>query len=396
MRAALPRTVVMLGVVSLFTDLSSEMIYPLLPVFLATVLGASALQIGFIEGVAEATASILKMVSGLWSDRVRHKKPLIVAGYSISGLFRPLIGIAVSWHMVLAIRFFDRVGKGLRSSPRDALIAEVTPVNSRGASYGFHRAMDHAGAVVGPLVASALLLIPGVELREVFLLAAVPAVITIAILVFGVKESPETSPKSADTLASNGFHPKRDWQALGGDYRRMLAAVLLFSLGNSTDAFLLVRLSQAGVPTSWVAGLWSLHNVVKMTTTYYGGRLSDRIGRKKAILGGWLLFGVTYGAFAFFTTPGPLIATFLVYGAYFGLVEPSERALVADLAPAHLRGTAFGTFHFTVGVAALPASVLFGFLWQRFSPEAAFLTGGCLALLGGLILLRVHSPARAA
>ncbi len=388
----IPRTVLMLGLVSFFTDLSSEMIYPLLPVFLASVLGATALQLGVIEGIAEATAALLKVASGIWTDRVHRRKPLILAGYSLSGFFRPLIGLATSWQFVLMLRFLDRVGKGLRSSPRDALIADVTRPEQRGASYGFHRAMDHAGAVLGPLAAGALLMIPGFTLRNVFMLAVVPAVITVTILILGVKEP--DSPKTSSGTKS--LHLLQDWKLLGRDFRWLLAALFVFTLGNSTDAFLLVRLSEIGVPAAWIAVLWSMHHVVKMVANYYGGRFSDRRGRRFAIISGWAFYGLIYLAFAFIQSPTGLIAVFLLYGLYFGLVEPSEKALVADLVPPQLRGTAFGYFHFTVGVAALPASVLFGLIWHRFGVQYAFMTGAALALLASLLLLTLRRSSIAA
>lgn len=387
---AFPRTVFILGLVSFFTDLSSEMIYPLLPVFLSSVLGATALELGVIEGIAESTAALLKIVSGIWTDRIKKRKPIILLGYTLSGLFRPLIGLARSWNTVLVLRFFDRVGKGIRSSPRDALIADVTEPSQRGAAYGFHRAMDHAGAVGGPLVAGALLLVPGFTLRNVFLLAAIPAAIAVVVLALGVRETESKVPLTQDQ--DKVFHPIRDWNLLGSEFRLFLIALIFFTLGNSTDAFLLVRLSQAGVSASWIAVLWSLHHVVKMVANYYGGRLSDRRGRKLAIVSGWLFYGFIYLAFAFVESPQPLIAVFLLYGLYFGLVEPSERALVADLVPASFRGTAFGFFHFIVGIAALPASILFGFLWQHLGVSVAFLTGAGLAILASCVLLFVPQP----
>jgi MFS family permease len=227
----IPRTVVALGVVSLLTDLSSEMIYPLLPIFLASVLGAGAMALGLIEGVAESTAALLKVASGIWTDRARRRKPLVVAGYSLSGIMRPFIGLAAAWPAVLALRFADRVGKGLRTSPRDALIADVTDATARGTAYGFHRAMDHAGAVLGPLVAAVLLKLAGLPLRQVFLLSAIPAVAVLVVLLLGVKEPPP--PPAAVPAAPKVLAP---WSALGPDYRRLLAAVLVFTLGNSTDA----------------------------------------------------------------------------------------------------------------------------------------------------------------
>lgn len=382
----LSRTVWMLGLVSLLTDLSSEMIYPLLPVFLSTVLGATALELGVIEGVAEATASLLKMVSGMWTDRTKRRKPLIILGYSVSGIFRPLIGLVQSWHGVLLLRFLDRVGKGIRSAPRDVLIADVTAQKDRGAAYGLHRAMDHAGAVGGPLIASALLLIPGVGLREVFLWAAAPALLAILFLAGGVKEE----SRGSRSVAPTAFRPLEDWRKLGPEFKTFLGALLLFTLGNSTDAFLLMKLSNAGLSSSSIALLWSLQHLVKMGANYVGGRLSDRHERRMILASGWMVFAMVYLAFSFAESPVALVSVFLVYGLYFGLVEPSERALVADWVPESLRGTAFGWFHWVVGLGALPASLLFGWIWKVWGSSAAFTTGAVLAFVAAVVLLSVR------
>ena len=382
----LPRTVLALGVVSFFTDLSSEMIYPLLPVFLATVLGAGALSLGVIEGAAESTASLLKVVSGIWSDRLRRRKPLVLGGYSLSGMARPLIGLATVWPAVLALRVFDRVGKGIRTSPRDALIADVTPPELRGRAYGVHRAMDHGGAVSGPLVAAGLMSLFGLGLRHVFFLAAVPAVAVVATLVLFVPEPP-AAPAPAPTRRVAGA-----WQELGAPYRRFLLAVVVFTLGNSTDAFLLLRLSEAQIGASALAVLWSLHSLVKMAATYYGGRFSDRLGHRRMLVAGWLVYAAIYLAFAVVTSRPALIAVFLAYGLYFGLTEPAEKALVSQMAPGALRGTAFGTYHGAVGLAALPASLVFGLLWRAFGVPVAFATGAALAALASVLLWLDRAP----
>ena len=386
----IPRTVIALGVVSLLTDLSSEMIYPLLPIFLASVLGAGALALGLIEGVAESTAALLKVASGIWTDRTRRRKPLVVAGYTLSGMMRPLVGLATAWPAVLALRFADRVGKGLRTSPRDALIADVTDASARGTAYGFHRSMDHAGAVLGPLVAAALLNFAGLPLRQVFLLSAIPAVAVLAVVLFGVKEPP--TPRAEIPAASHLLAP---WSALGPEYRRLLLAVLIFTLGNSTDAFLLLRLNQAGVSTAGIALLWSAHHLVKMIANYFGGQLSDRVGPRAMILAGWLCYAAIYLTFGWLTSAPALIAVFLAYGLYFGLTEPAERAWVASLVPPQLRGTAFGWYHCAIGLAALPASLAFGLLWHRWGAATAFTAGAVLAALAAVLLPRGRDGVRA-
>lgn len=385
----IPRTVIALGFVSFFTDMSSEMIYPLLPLFLTGVLGASAITLGMVEGFAEAAAALLKVVSGIWTDRVSRRKPFVFAGYGLAGIVRPLIGLATGWPFVLAMRLLDRVGKGIRTSPRDALIADVVEPDQRGRAYGFHRMMDHGGAVVGPLVAALLLSVAGFSLEWVFLSAAVPAVIVMVVIFTAVKEPQRPTDEPAEGTLKRG-----NWRELGGGFGVFLASLFLFTLGNSTDAFILLLLSDAGIPVGWIAVLWSLHHVVKMPAAYFGGILSDRFGRRRMILAGWMVYGVIYLAFAFFTSQTALVVIFLAYGLYFGLVEPSEKAWVADLAPAHLRGTAMGFYHGTIGIAALPASLLFGALWYSFGAHIAFGVGAGLALGASALLLKVGDPAR--
>lgn len=373
----LHRTVVALGLVSLLTDLSSEMIYPLMPLFLTTVLGAGALSLGLIEGVAESTAALVKIAGGYLSDLTGRKKPFLYAGYGLAGFCRPLTGLAGSWPMVLFLRFADRVGKGVRTGPRDALIADVTDRASFGEAYGFHRAMDHAGAVLGPLAASALLAF-GLGLREVFLLAAIPAALVMATIALSVKESP--SPPKPTPVAGEAK------PALPVSAKSLLVAIALFTLGNSTDAFLLLRLADAGVDAAQVALLWSLFHVVKMGCAYLGGKLSDKLGRRPMLVSGWLWYAVVYGCFALVQSKAALIAVFLLYGVYYGLTEPVEKAWVADLAPGEARGRAFGWYNGVVGLAALPASALFGLIWKGYGSEAAFWTGAALALAATALL----------
>ena len=375
---------------SFFTDVSSEMIYPLLPLFLSTTLGASASLIGTIEGAAESTASLLKLGSGWWSDRMRRRKPLVVAGYALSSVARPLVGLATVATQVLFLRVTDRVGKGIRTAPRDALIAESVDPSIRGRAYGFHRSLDHAGAVVGPLVAFLLLRQLGVPLRTVFLLAGIPAAMAVIVVVFVVKERrPEAPLPSAPA-------PTSLRRRLDRKFWTYLFAVLLFTLGNSTDAFLLLRATDLGVPVAWVPLLWAYLHAVKSSTGTFGGSLSDRFGRKPLLVAGWSLFAAVYVAFAFATEAWHVWALFGAYGLFFSLTEGSERALVADMVPAADRGAAFGWFHLAVGLGALPASVLFGVLWDRYGPATAFATGAALALAATLVLLPVKLSARTA
>jgi MFS family permease len=377
--ARLPREVKALGVVSLLTDASSEMIYPLLPTFLTTVLRAGPAFVGLVEGAAETVAAALKVVSGRWSDRMGRRKPLAVAGYSLSSLARPLVAVAQApWH-VLAVRVADRVGKGIRGAPRDALIAQVTAPADRARAFGFHRAMDHAGAVVGPLLASALLAW-GFTLRTVFALAAVPAVLSVLALVFGVREEPVARAR-ADVADAAPVGP------LPPALRRYLAVVALFTLGNSTDAFLLLRAQEEGVALAGIPLLWAFHHVVKSAASTPGGALADRIGRRRAIAAGWAVYAAAYAGFAVARGPVAMVVLFAVYGLFFALTEGAERALLAELAPHAARGRAFGLFHAVSGIVLLPASLLTGFLWQTFGAPTALLTGAGLAAAACAALL---------
>lgn len=394
-RKGLSRNVVVLGFVSLLNDGASEMIYPLLPIFLTVVLGAGPAVLGIIEGIAETTAALLKLYSGYLSDRVKRRKGWIVAGYSISNIIRPLIALATSWPQVLALRFSDRVGKGLRASPRDAVIADSTPPEFRGMAYGFHRAMDHGGAIIGPLLATGLLLVLQGTLQEnlktLFLLSFIPGLLAVLLLFVGLKEKTTDGPRQAP---SSGFNFRAAWAGMSTGFRKYLAIIFVFTLGNSTDAFLLLRAQQLGVPISLLPMIWVALHVVKMGFSIPGGILSDRIGRKKVIVAGWVVYALVYAGFAFANSQWHAWALFAVYGIYFGLTEGVEKALVADFAPTHLRGSAFGLYHLIVGLGALPASLLFGLVWQKFGAAAAFGMGAGLAMLASVMLsgLAIKKP----
>jgi MFS family permease len=374
--------VVILGVVSLLNDAASEMIYPLLPVFLTSVLGAGPAALGVIEGIAESTASFLKLYSGYVSDRVTRRKNWVVAGYAISNIIRPLMAVAASWMQVLLLRFTDRVGKGLRTSPRDALIADSTAPDARGAAYGFHRAMDHAGAIVGPLLATALLFVLPDQIPTVFLLSFVPGTLAVLLLIWGLREQGSAAPSGG----GGAFSLRSAWSEMPGGFRRYLMIILLFTLGNSTDAFLLLRAQALGVPVVLLPAIWVALHVVKMAFSVPGGILSDRAGRKQVIIAGWVIYALVYAGFGLANAPWHAWALFALYGVYFGLTEGVEKALVADYSPVHLRGSAFGLYHLTVGLGALPASLLFGVIWQRASAPAAFGFGAVLSLLAVALL----------
>ena len=381
MSRKISRNVYALSAVSFFTDASSEMIYPLLPVFLTTVLGASAGSLGVIEGAAETTSALLKLASGWWSDRVRRRKPLIALGYGLASAARPLVAIAQTTSQVLAIRLVDRVGKGIRGAPRDALIADSVDWSIRGKAFGIQRTSDHAGAVLGPLIAFAVLNWWHTPLRTVFWLAAIPGAIAVAIAVFVVREERVHEAHHGPKIDPAVPLPRTFWGALG--------AITLFTLGNSTDAFLLLRATQLGVPVAMTPFLWAMLHVVKSSTSTPGGILSDRIGRKPAVVGGWMIYAVVYLLFARATESWHAWALFAAYGLYFGLAEGPERALVADIVPGGKRGTAYGWYNLSIGIAALPASIIFGLIWDRAGSAAAFTFGACLAGLAAIALAAV-------
>lgn len=390
-RRGLTRNVVILGFVSLLNDGASEMIYPLLPAFLTAVLGAGPAALGIVEGIAESTASLLKLYSGYLSDRVKKRKGWIVAGYSLSNIIRPLIAFSTSWLHVLALRFSDRVGKGLRTSPRDAIIADSTPPEFRGKAYGFHRAMDHTGAVVGPLAATALLLAFHDDVKTIFILSFIPGLLAVLMLLFGLREK----ISEGDRAATASFNFRSAWGEMPPGFRKYLFIILVFTLGNSTDAFLLLRAQQLGVSVTLLPTIWVVLHVVKMSFSVPGGILSDRIGRKKVIVAGWLVYALVYAGFGLASEQWHAWALFAVYGVYFGLTEGVEKALVADFAPLHLRGSSFGLYHLIVGLGAFPASLLFGLIWQQFGSAAAFGAGAALALVASVMLsgLAVAKPA---
>jgi len=380
----IPRAVFWLGLVSLFNDLAKEMIYPVVPLFLAQVLGAGPLAVGWVEGVAESTSSLIKVFSGIGADRVKKRKPFIVVGFAMSTLLRPLVGLAQTWPMVLFLRFTDRLGKGVRSAPQDSLIADVTTPANRGAAYGFHSAMDDAGQLLGPLLAGALLLL-GLTYRNVILLSIIPGVLAWA-AVWPVREKPGNR-----VLKTGRWTLWSDWKSFNGSFKTLLVVLILFTLGNSSDAFLMLRLSQVGVSSWLIALLWGLHGGVRMVSSLWSGPLSDRVGRKPLILSGWVYYSLIYLGFAFISQKEGLVALFLAYGIFYGLCEPSEKAFVADMAPKTLRGTAFGYYNLVLGLGALPASLIFGWVGQTWGYPWAFGVGAALAGLASLFLLWIPS-----
>jgi MFS family permease len=392
--AGLPKAVVRLGWVSFLTDVSSEMIVPLLPAFLATLSGVPAMALGWIEGVAETTASFVKIVSGRLTDRAKAKKPLVFLGYGLSSLARPIIGLAPSWPAIVLIRFVDRIGKGVRTAPRDTMIANAAPPGRRGAAFGLHRGFDNAGAVLGPLVAAGLVGAMGFSLRAVFLLAAIPAALSLLVLAFGVKEKTEDKislkVKEDEGDAVRGV-PNLPLSPL---FWRAAWLIAFFTLAASSDTFLLLKAKEIGISAGWLPVIWAFSNAVKSGFSMWGGGLSDRFGRRRLMFAAWTLYAACYAGFAFVSSAWPLVALVGVYSLYYSLSEGTEKALVVDLVPAEVRGRAFGWMNGLTGFAALPASVGFGFLWQHAGSRTAFLTGAAIAGIAaaGLLVLRFPQP----
>jgi len=386
----LPRAVWLLGWVSLATDSASEAVYPLLPFFLTRLLGAGAISLGVIEGVAEAVNSALKIASGRIADRSRAKRPLVLIGYGVSSLARPFMAIAHTWTHVLTVRVIDRFGKGVRGAPRDAMLATWATPDTRGKIYGFHRAMDHAGAVVGPTVASVFLFFYPDHYRTLFALTIIPGAIAVALILL----VPERDEKSANDQqlttngpATNDQQPTTNDQRLPSDFTRFMIVLAIFTLGNSSDAFLLLKLTDAAGSAKVVPLMWAALHIIKATVSVAGGSWSDRIGRRAVIALGWGVYTLVYVGFAASTTLAALFSWFLFYGFYFGLTEGTERALVADIAPAPRRGFAFGIYNAVQGLGALAASVLFGIVWTAYGTAAAFGLGAALAILATTLLV---------
>ena len=385
-----PRPVWLLGWVSLATDAATEAIYPLLPFFLTRVLNAGAVSLGIVEGAAEAVNSVLKIVSGRMADRAASKRPLVLLGYSVSSVARPFIAIARSWPQVFAIRVLDRVGKGVRGAPRDAMLARWATAATRGKVYGFHRGMDHLGAVVGPTLASLFLWFHPDAYRTLFALTIIPGAIAVT-LIFFVPEDGQLVTGSGVAFTDareNDSRPRyKSPDSLPREFHRFMWVLALFMLGNSTDAFLLLRLTDAAGDTArFVPLMWAALHVVKASVSMIAGGWSDRIGRRTVIAAGWLVYAAVYAGFAMSESLTALFAWFLVYGFYFGFAEGTEKALVADLAPAPARGLAFGIYNAVQGLGALAASVVFGLVWRAYGAAAAFGLGAALALAATALL----------
>jgi MFS family permease len=388
----LPRNVVAIGFVSLLNDSSSEIIYPLLPVFLTIGLGASATALGLIEGLAETMASLLKLFAGYLSDRLGKRKWLVVGGYALASAARPFIGFAGNWQQVLALRLADRIGKGVRTAPRDAMIADTIAIEHRGLAFGFHRAMDHTGAVVGPLIGFSLVALLAAnasaptagEFTRIFLIASIPAMLAVFVAIFFVRET-------TVQVDSGVKIPKLSLRGFDSNFKRFLVILALFTLSSSSDSFLILRAIDSGVSIALIPLLWAAHHGTKVLSSLYGGDLSDRLGRKRLIVSGWVLYAAVYAGFAFVANQAGVWILFLVYGIYFGLVEGAEKALVADLVRPEQRGTAYGLYNLAFGITVFPASLLMGMIWDWKGPATAFLISAVMgATAAGLLLLFVR------
>lgn len=372
-RTRLKPQVLFLGLAALLNDSASELIYPLLPIFLTTTLGASPAILGLIEGAADGLASILKYFAGAWSDRMPRRKPLIVGGYGLAAASRALIAMATVWPVVLLARLLDRTGKGARSAPRDAMISDVTPADQRGRAFGFHRALDHTGAIVGPLLAVLLLHVLGFSLKQAILFAVIPGAIGALMLAFFLREVPRAS-------AAKDLAPVTGGPRLPSQFRGAITAIALFSLSNSSDAFLLLQAHAAGVTTAMLPLLWASHHVIKSLFSTRAGALSDRVDRRWLLIAGWTSYAVIYATFPFAGSLTSFFVLFVLYAIPFTLAEGAERAWIADLVPAEARGRSFGIYYLANGLCVLAGTALFGLLYQNVSPHAAFFTGAALAV----------------
>jgi MFS family permease len=373
------RNVFRLGIVSFFTDISSEMIYPLVPIFITETLGAPRAILGAIEGLAESTTSVFKVVSGWLSDKVGKRKPFALAGYSVSAVAKIFLAVAFHWPMVLFARVVDRFGKGLRTSPRDALIAQWTPPSVRGRGFGFHRAADTAGAVVGPLAALALLALIGENYRPIFALALVPALLAIIVLRGVSDRAPAPDERESQ--------PRLRFRDFGRAYYVFLGISLIFALGNSSDVFIILRARDLGLGVSEAVLAYALFNVVYALLSMPAGIASDRLGRRGVIAGGFAIFAAVYFGFAFVDAGAYIWLLFAVYGVYMALTEGVGRALVADFVGAQWRGTALGLYQGAMGLMILLSSILAGVLWDQVGASAPFFLGGSTAALAFLLVV---------
>jgi MFS family permease len=377
------RNVFLLGLVSLFTDLSSQMVFPLIPLYLVSVLGAGASVVGICEGAAETTASLIKVFSGYWSDRVKRRKPFVLIGYSFSAITKPLFALAKVWPLVLAIRVLERIGKGVRSAPRDAMVAESVDQSVRGKAYGFHRAMDGLGSVLGALLAFILLSVTNSNYTQIFLLAGIPGIAAVLFVLF-IKE-----PKVTEKQRIKETSMRVSFKALPTNLRLLIVAASVFYLGHFGYAFLLLRAKDIGLADQTAILLYVLFYAVYVIAAIPAGTLSDRIGRKPVLIASYLIFAIVSLGLIYTSSLYSVLPFFALYGVSFAMFDSVQRAYVVDFAPEHLKATTLGTFHTAIGLVALPGGYIAGMLWDKISPEATFVYGLALAIISSLLLLLV-------
>ena len=374
------RNVFAAGLVSFFMDVSSEMVYPLIPLFLANVLGVNKSVIGLIEGIAESTASLLKVFSGWLSDRIGRRKGLMGMGYGISVLSRPLIALAVGWPQILASRFIDRLGKGIRTAPRDAIIAESSLPEVMGRAFGFHRAMDTLGAVVGPALAFFLLGLFAGDFRKVFWLSMIPGIIAVLLIVFLIQEKKRALPESRERPRLTLAH--FDWR-----FKFFVVITTLFAIGNSSDVFLILRSQQLGIPTAVIPVLYLTFNLIYSLSAFPAGMAADRFGKKRIMMIGFILFAFIYYGFAVAGSATTAWVLFGLYGIFMGLTEGVQKAFLTTIIPSDFKATAFGIYNTAIGLALFPASLIGGWLWDRVSPAATFYYGSVMAAVSTLLFI---------
>lgn len=385
-RPHLPRNVQLLGWASLLQDVSGEIIFPLLPTFLKSFPASSTflgLSLGFMEGTADAVASMLKLWSGSWSDRVGNRKLFVVLGYSLPAMVRPLMGLVVAPWQLMSLRIGDRIGKGIRAAPRDALIAESTAPEQRGWAFGFNRGMDHIGAILGPLIAFIFLQFFPDQLRALFLLTVIPGLMVLLLVTYGLREEPREKVAAAKPFQFS-------LRPFDGNFRLYLLSLFIFTLGNSSDAFLLLRAHQLGVHADSLLILWPALHVVKSSGAMLAGRWLNVLGLRRPIIAGWLIYALVYLGFGFASEAWQAWALFLVYGTFYALTEPAEKTLVASLVPPDNKGLAYGWYNFAMGIGALPASLIFGVLDDKFGAPAAFGFGAAMATMAIVLLTRIR------
>jgi len=375
----LTRNIFILGLVSLFTDISSQMVFPLIPLFLTTVLGAGAYAVGIVEGAAETTASLLKVISGYWSDKIKKRKPFLLFGYSLSSIMKPLFAFANVWPFVFFVRVIERIGKGLRTAPRDAIVAESCDENVRGKAYGFHRAMDGTGSVLGAIFA--FLLLPILGYRKIFLFTLIPGIIAVFIILF-VKEKNAPPKKETKEISI-----KLSFKELPLNLKLFILISSIFALGHFGYAFLLLRAKNIGLADNMAILLYVLFYIVYAICTIPSGILSDKIGRKPILTFGYSVFAITSLGLIFTSNIYNILLCFIIYGIFYAIIDGAQRAFVVDLAPEHLKATALGTFHTAIGLVALPGGCIAGLLWDKIRPEATFVYGFILAVISLSLLL---------